>query len=460
MDLLSRLAGQPDANESFMKQVQYATGAWSNLMENMTFKAAGRELLRAVESATPEKPVDEESVRKIGLKYNLTPDRMGQLKTMLVESGALPLALKEQQRKMRDEELLAKASEDTGLTSDAAMDARKKEYLNKVAPQPVALETYMEADGTPVQVPKGTPAPAGTVPLAVWKVNEQNEQREEDRRSRERMHNGGGGSGGSGGGNVEPSLNSDAIALASAEFLKSGKMPALGMRNSANRTLIINGAAQMAKERGIDPYKVPAIRTEFSALGKSLNNQQKIYNMMGGFVRNLDKQVDRVSAIHQDIVQRVGTRALDVPIRQLKTRFKGSGNEAILEAYMAEISNEIGKLSTGSSASIAELSIGAQERWSKIHDPNLSVTELLKILKETKDMGAMRINSTQEEIVSTKNTMDSIWSGGKQNTPSKAVSYLKGAKDRSDAIKRIQLLNKKGWSKADIQAAAKEAGWE
>lgn len=229
MDLLGRLAGQPDANENFMKQVQYATGAWSNLMENMTFKAAGRELLRAVESATPEKPVDEESVRKIGLKYNLTPDRMGQLKIMLVESGALPLALKEQQRKMRDEELLTKASEDTGLTSDAAMDARKKEYLNKVAPQPVALETYMEADGTPVQVPKGTPAPAGTVPLAVWKVNEQNEQREKDRTSRESMRRGTAGGGGQA---TEPGQAKPAGGPG-GKILPAGKVQELGKKEQS-----------------------------------------------------------------------------------------------------------------------------------------------------------------------------------------------------------------------------------
>lgn len=40
------------------------------------------------------------------------------------------------------------------------------------------------------------------------------------------------------------------------------------------------------------------------------------------------------------------------------------------------------------------------------------------------------------------------------------VNYLKGAKTREDAIKRIRDMAAKGWSKEDIAAAAKEAKWE
>lgn len=452
MDLLGRLAGMPDADERFQKQVAYATSAWSGLMDNMTYRAAGNELLRAIKDATPEKPVDEEAMRTIGLKYHLTPERMDQLGSMLVKSGALPIALKEQQRRMRDEQLLAEASAQTGLPSESAARVKEKAITSTIEPQAEAKAPQtrrIERDG--FIVTEEWDAASGA-----WKEI----ARSPKWNPKTGTVGGGTGGGSTSVGNGESPLNSDAIQLASAEFLKTGKMPALGMRNGSNRTLIINGAAAMAKERGIDPYNVPALRYEFSALGKSLNNQQKIYNMMGGFVRNLNKQVDRVSDIHGDLVNRLGTRALDVPIRQLKMRFKGSGNEAILEAYMTEISNEIGKLSTGSSASIAELSVGAQERWSKIHDPNLSMNELLKILTETKDMGAMRIDSSREEIFSTKGAMDNIWDGNKKNAPSKATSYLKSAKNRNDAIQRIRALRDKGWSKADLDAAAKEAGWE
>lgn len=158
----------------------------------------------------------------------------------------------------------------------------------------------------------------------------------------------------------------------------------------------------------VTPQEFADLFTQKAGLtaGKSsLTNQQKVYDMMGSFVNNMNEQIDRVEDIHKDIAKRVGVRALDMPIRELKKRFAGSGNEAILEAYMIEISNEIGKLSTGSSASIRELSVDAQKRWEKIHDPNLSFNELMKILKETKHMARMRMRGAEKQIESTKQRM-------------------------------------------------------
>jgi len=146
-------------------------------------------------------------------------------------------------------------------------------------------------------------------------------------------------------------------------------------------------------------------RTNIKALQGSLNQQQKQRGMMGSFVKNLNKQLGRVDQIMKDVIQRVGVRAMDLPIREWRTRFVGSGHEKVLESYLIEISNEIGKLSTGSAQSIRELSTDAQERWAKIHDPNLSFKELKLILDETQTMGNMRLKSTEEEI---QDTMDKI----------------------------------------------------
>lgn len=43
---------------------------------------------------------------------------------------------------------------------------------------------------------------------------------------------------------------------------------------------------------------------------------------------------------------------------------------------------------------------------------------------------------------------------------SKAVSYLRGATSRPDAISRIKALAKVGWGKDDLESIAREAGWE
>ena len=149
-------------------------------------------------------------------------------------------------------------------------------------------------------------------------------------------------------------------------------------------------------------------RVKLAAIKSSVTQQVKQRGMMGSFVKNLDKQLLRTDEVMNDVISRVGVRAIDLPIRELKTRFTGSGHEKVLEAYLIEISNEIGKLSTGSTASVRELSTEAQERWSKIHDPNLSLKELQIILNETQLMGQMRLESTDEEIEETLGQLDNI----------------------------------------------------
>jgi hypothetical protein len=131
------------------------------------------------------------------------------------------------------------------------------------------------------------------------------------------------------------------------------------------------------------------------------SSQTKLINqrtMMGSFVNNLNKQVGRVNEIMRDLVNRFGVRAIDLPMRELRRRAKGSGVENIVEAYTLEISNEIGKLSTGSERSIRELSTDAQERWARIHDPNLSFNQLKQIMDETSHMANMRVESVEEQI--------------------------------------------------------------
>jgi hypothetical protein len=153
-------------------------------------------------------------------------------------------------------------------------------------------------------------------------------------------------------------------------------------------------------------FNLPEARLK--AVGGVLTQLTKQRGAMGSFVKNMTDQVTRVNTIMEDIVSRVNLRAIDLPKRELLKSLKGSGNEAIIEAYMAEISNEIGKISTGSSQSIRELSTEAQARWNKIHDPNLSFKELSKILTETQHMGQIRLDSVDNEIFETESMLKDV----------------------------------------------------
>jgi len=134
------------------------------------------------------------------------------------------------------------------------------------------------------------------------------------------------------------------------------------------------------------------------SLSSSLSQQQKQRGMMGSFVTNINRQVDRIDEMSNDIIARVGARGLDLPIRELHVKFIGSGNERVFEAYMKEISAEILKLSSGSTASVAQLPEANRVEWEKIHDVNLSMRELKKVLAGTREMANIRIDSVNKEI--------------------------------------------------------------
>jgi len=155
----------------------------------------------------------------------------------------------------------------------------------------------------------------------------------------------------------------------------------------------------------------------------SILQQQKQRGAAGSFVKNIDAQVDRVTEIMGDLskIHRLGARVLDIPRRKLLRSVKGSGLENVVEAYNMEISREIGKLSTGSQASVKELSVEAQEKWDKIHDPNLSLNELTKVLKETKHMAVLRIKSMEEELEESMSLLDDI--NNPKRTPTQKPNF-------------------------------------
>lgn len=156
--------------------------------------------------------------------------------------------------------------------------------------------------------------------------------------------------------------------------------------------------------KGIDQKQINAIQTENKALDRSFVFQQKNRDMLEGFVLNIDKQVDKITDLmNGGDIKRFGVRFGDMGIRELKTRLVGSGAERQLEAYLREVSTEIAKVTTGSQASIAEVSVEAQKVWSNIHDKNLSFEELNKVLQATKQQGMLRLQSVEEVMSETKN---------------------------------------------------------
>ncbi len=174
--------------------------------------------------------------------------------------------------------------------------------------------------------------------------------------------------------------------------------------------------AQWQVDTGFSPQDIALMQADYRAGDVSLKNMAKQEGPMDAFVGNINKQIAKVKQLY-DNNDRTGLRMLDLPVRELKTRALGSGEEAVKASYLLEISNEIGKLSSGASASVQQLSDSAKEDWKKVHDVNLSMKDIMTIVNATRDQANMRMESWREAKQDVRRQLGEI---GKTDARSKA----------------------------------------
>ena len=217
------------------------------------------------------------------------------------------------------------------------------------------------------------------------------------------------------------------------DTILTGKSPKFNYRDKASATAYAKEYNQYLLDNGMTPADVQAKRKSLDGLGASLKKQETNRGMMGSFVKNMNAQISRLDEIYKDIEDRTGLKLANIPIRKLKMDVIGSANESIVSGYLTEIENEINKLSQGSQASIAELSVESQEKWDKIHDKNLPIPEIQKILKETIHMGQIRMKSVNDEIMETRKNISDLLE--------KQSSASTGSPSKSEWISRARTAN-------------------
>ena len=212
-------------------------------------------------------------------------------------------------------------------------------------------------------------------------------------------------------------LNQDEIDTWGAWLNLTGKMPSVGRGKQATkvRVAILKSAAKQAlgnAEFTNDPKRTPdkaALETvaksaDTKSIQTALNFLEKQTSSMGSFVQNMDAQIDRVGQLTEDL-KTFDTRLLNVPLRTLRSKIVGSPLQQKYDLYLAEIEREIAKLSQGATASIAAMSVEEVKVWDRIHDKNLSVKDMLEVLKETRHAADLRMQSVEDELQRTRTRM-------------------------------------------------------
>lgn len=204
--------------------------------------------------------------------------------------------------------------------------------------------------------------------------------------------------------------------------LNTGVPPKFAFGDRRSYTEFQRGYMQWLNENEITPQEAGRRRAQYQADTRSIGNQQRVYDMMSSYVKNLDFQKEELfKNLDANSVARTNLALLNTAIIGYNMRVRGVADESIRAMYLTDLSNDIAKLSTGSSASIAELSQSAQERWAKVHDPALPVAELKKLLNETQIAAHGRLDSAQKAIDDTYTRMLESESGNL--TPEKRETW-------------------------------------
>ena len=134
---------------------------------------------------------------------------------------------------------------------------------------------------------------------------------------------------------------------------------------------------------------------------KDIDAQQKKLGSMRSFALNIDKQAGKLNETI-DKIFKLDAKILNHPVNKIMTDYVGSADRAVLAVLVGELSEEIGKLASGATDSVAALSEGGREKWDKIFNVNLPAKAMKQLVNESKEVALMRIDSMKESLAESK----------------------------------------------------------
>jgi len=192
--------------------------------------------------------------------------------------------------------------------------------------------------------------------------------------------------------------------------LNNGKIPSVGRGKNAGllRQLIAMSAAKQALGNpqfggggDISPSQaainVVATSHDTKAIGSAITQLNKQIASMDSFVQNMDQQIDHIQTFVDDL-HLFDTRLLNVPWRFVRQKIMGDPTLSSYDIFLKELARENTKLAQGATQSIAAMNQHEVEVWDRIHDANLSFNDMMKVLRQTRQAAAIRMQSVQDAL--------------------------------------------------------------
>lgn len=127
---------------------------------------------------------------------------------------------------------------------------------------------------------------------------------------------------------------------------------------------------------------------------KQLDASESFITTIDNNIALLNEHIDKFAERHNMDRARVlnmGTRAFNEQVR-------GDSDFNIYDMLVGAISIENAKLQAGGAGSVAQVAQGAAERMHNIHDKNLPLSEMVKLIGATRQEGGNRIKALQDQL--------------------------------------------------------------
>lgn len=183
-----------------------------------------------------------------------------------------------------------------------------------------------------------------------------------------------------------------------AEFTQSGEYPLKGRSKEVIRLQaeIKKRSLEQQKARGVADISALYNRLDKKGMQKDIDGQQVKLGSMRSFIGNIDKQAAKIEEVGARM-KRFDTKFLNIPLNKVIDAV-GDADRATFRLLIGELSEEIGKLASGATNSVAALTEGGREKWDKIFDTNLSYADMMELVKESKEIAHMRVDSMKESL--------------------------------------------------------------
>ena len=118
------------------------------------------------------------------------------------------------------------------------------------------------------------------------------------------------------------------------------------------------------------------------------------------FISTIDNNIDQLKRHIEDMGKRHNldrNRVMNMGIRKFNQMLVGDSDINIYDMLTSAISTENAKLQAGGAGSVAAVAEGARTSMKKIHDDNMPVSEMLKLMDATRSEGDNRIKALEKQ---------------------------------------------------------------